>query len=100
MNDPNKQKILRGQKGKNNDIFVWNYKTDNVIYTLSEQDYEVSCLAFSTDDRLLFSCGNIQDKRSFIWYMKTGNFVLNLTLMFPLPTVFANWGICETYSWK
>ena len=112
MNDPNKQKLLRGhddvvtcislshngellasgQKGKNSDIFVWNYKTGNVIYTLSEHDYEVSCLAFSTDDRLLFSCGNIQDKRSFIWDMKTGNIVLNLTPMFPLPTVFATWG--------
>ena len=112
MNDPNKQKLLRGhddvvtcislshngellasgQKGKNSDIFVWNYKMGNVIYTLSEHDYEVSCLAFSNDDRLLFSCGNIQDKRSFIWDMKTGNIVLNLTPMFPLPTVFATWG--------
>ena len=112
MNDPNKQKLLRGhddvvtcislshngellasgQRGKNSDIFVWNYQTGNIIYTLSEHDYEVSCLAFSTDDRLLFSCGNIQDKRSFIWDMKTGNIVLNLTPMFPLPTVFATWG--------
>ena len=112
MNDPNKQKILRGhddvvtcialshngdllasgQRGENSDIFVWDYKTGNIIYTLSEHDYEVSCLSFSYDDRLLFSCGNIKDKRSFIWDMKTGNIVLNLTPMFPLPTIFAIWG--------
>ena len=112
MNDPNKQKLMRGhddvvtcialshngkllasgQRGENSDIFVWDYDTGNIIYTLSEHDYEVSCLAFSDDDRLLFSCGNIQDKRSFVWDMKTGNIVLNLTPMFPLPTVFATWG--------
>ena len=54
MNDPNKQKLLRchddvvtcislshngellasGQKGKNSDIFVWDYKTGNVIYNI------------------------------------------------------------------
>ena len=112
MNDPNKQKILRGhddvvtcialshngsllasgQRGENSDIFVWDYQTGNILYTLSEHDYEVSCLAFSNDDRLLFSCGNIKDKRTFIWDMKTGNIVLNLTPMFPLPTIFAIWG--------
>ena len=112
MNDPNKQKLLRGhddvvtcialshngkllasgQRGENSDIFVWDYDSGNILYTLSEHDYEVSCLAFSNDDRLLFSCGNIQDKRSFIWDMKTGNIVLNLTPMFPMPTIFAVWG--------
>ena len=112
LNDPNKQKLLRGhddvvtcvalshngkllatgQKGENSDIFIWDYDSGNIIYTLSEHDYEVSVLSFSNDDRLLFSCGNIQDKRSFVWDMQTGNIVLNLTPMFPLPTVFAVWG--------
>lgn len=112
MNDPNKQKLLRGhddvvtcialshngellasgQRGDNSDIFVWDYRTGNIIYTLSEHDFEVACLSFSNDDRLLFSCGCLKDKRSFIWDMKTGNIVLNLTPMCPLPIVFATWG--------
>ena len=112
MNDPNKQKIMRrhddvvtcialshdgkllasGQRGENSDIHIWDFYTGNIIYTLSEHDYEVSCLAFSNDDRLLFSCGNIKDKKSYVWDMKTGNIVLNLTPMFPMPTVCGVWG--------
>ena len=120
MNDPNKQKLLRGhddavtcialshngkllasgQKGENSDIFVWDYDSGNILYTLSEHDYEVSCLAFSNDDRLLFSCGNIQDKRSFIWDMKTGNIVLNLTPMFPMPTRKPNKKLSICNMWR
>ena len=56
MNDPNKQKLLRGhddvitcislshkgellasgQKGKNSDIFVWDYNKGNIIYILKQ----------------------------------------------------------------
>jgi len=111
MNDPNKQKLLRGhddevtcialsnngrllasgQKGENSDIYVWDYSTRKVIYTLSEHDYAVSFLSFSKDDRLLYSNGVIQDKRIFIWDMQTGNIVANCPL-FPSPTNFISWG--------
>jgi len=34
---------------------------------LSEHDYEISILKYNNDDKLLFSCGNSQDKKIFIW---------------------------------
>lgn len=111
MNDPNKQKILKGhddevtcialshdgkllasgQKGENSDIFVWEYETRKILYTLSEHDYAVTCLQFSKDDRLLYSNGNLQDKRVFIWDMQTGCIVANCPL-FPTPTNCIAWG--------
>lgn len=111
MNDPNKQKLIRGhddvitcialsnngkliasgQKGENSDILLWDYVTRNVIFTLSEHDYEVSCLQFSKDDQLLYSNGNAYDKRIFIWDTETGNIVANCQL-FPIPSICISWG--------
>jgi len=111
MNEPNKQSILRGhddvvtcmtlsnngkllatgQKGNNSDVLVWDYEQRRIIYKLSEHDYEISCLKFSPDDKFLFSCGNIQDKRLFIWDMKNGYIVANCAC-YPLPTFDVAWG--------
>lgn len=61
-----------GQRGENSDIVVWDYESRKVKYILSEHDYEVTCLKFSNNDRLLYSSGNIQDKKIFIWDMSNG----------------------------
>jgi WD40 repeat protein len=92
MNDPNKQErlighddyitsialsysgdlIATGQKGENSDVLVWDFNLRKRKFMLSEHDYEVTCLAFSKDEKLLFSCGNIYDKNIFIWDMANG----------------------------
>jgi len=58
---------------------------------LSEHDYEVSCVEFSHDDRLLFSCGNPMDKRIFIWDCSSG-FIVGSVNHCPEPTALARWG--------
>ena len=50
--------IASGQMGYNADIIVWNFGTSSLKYRFSEHDYEISCLDFSDDDRLLVTCGN------------------------------------------
>ncbi len=61
-----------GQRGENSDILVWDFETERPIFKLSEHDYEVTCLAFSKDDKLLYSSGNHIDKRIYIWDMTNG----------------------------
>lgn len=48
-------------------------------------------MQFSKDDRLLYSNGNAQDKRIFVWDMSNGYIVANATL-FPSPTNCISWG--------
>jgi len=50
--------ILKGQRGYNSDIVLWDYATKRAMFRLSEHDHEVTHLDFSHDDRLLISAGN------------------------------------------
>lgn len=50
--------ILKGQRGDNSDIVLWDYATKRAMFRLSEHDHEVTHLDFSHDDRLLISAGN------------------------------------------
>ena len=58
---------------------------------MSEHDYEVSIVRFSDDDKLLFSCGNSQDKKIFIWDSSNGYIVASVQLM-PDPMNCMAWG--------
>jgi|Transcript_23777 WD40 repeat protein len=50
-------------------------------FRFSEHDYEIVCLDFSHDDRLLVSCGNAQDGKLFIWDCLTGCIVSSASVM-------------------
>jgi WD40 repeat protein len=50
----------------------------------------VTCVAFSYDDRLLFSCGNFMDKKVFIWDTQSGCIVASC--LFSKPINCATWG--------
>lgn len=67
--------IASGQRGDNSDILLWDYENKKAIYRLSEHDYEISCLEFSHDDRLLISSGNTLDGKMFIWDTTNGYIV-------------------------
>lgn len=111
MNDANAQEFLRGhddevtcialsnsggllasgQKGKNSDVFIWNFEARKVLFRLSEHDYLIQNLQFSQDDRLLYSSGNIDDKKMYIWDTQTGYIVANCPT-YPTLTSAVAWG--------
>jgi len=70
-----------GQRGDNSDVIVWDYESKEAKFKLSEHDYEVVSVEFSFDDRLLVSCGNIQDKKIFVWDVSNGYVSRVLTLI-------------------
>ena len=82
--------IASGQIGINSDILVWNFNNRNLIHRFQEHCNGISTLAFSDDDLFLSTVGNEQDKKLFIWDLKTGNIVSNSIL--PHITKSICWG--------
>jgi WD40 repeat protein len=78
--------IASGQKGENADVVIWDYHSKKALFRLSEHDYEVTLLAFSSDDKLLLSCGNTLDGKLFIWNTENGHIVSSLNI---IPSVFS-----------
>lgn len=72
--------MASGQKGDNSDIILWDYYSRQMLFRLSEHDYEVSLVKFSQDDRLLFSCGNSLDKKIFLWDTSNGYIVASVVM--------------------
>ena len=72
---PKGRMIATGELGRESDVIVWNYKTKEKLYTLSEHDNGITALSFSRDERLLATTAN--DQRLIIWDMATGNMVLH-----------------------
>lgn len=62
-----------------------------MLFKLSEHDYEISILKYNNDDKLLFSCGNSQDKKIFIWNTQNGYIVGSVALL-PDPLNCMSWG--------
>ena len=83
--------IASGQKGYNADVLVWDFASRKLKYQFSEHDYEIRCLDFSSDERLLCSCGNPADNKMFVWDCYTGCIVSSVGLN-PNPTICIKFG--------
>lgn len=68
-----------GQRGDNSDVIIWDKEFKRPKFKLSEHDYEVACIEFSHDDKLLFSCGNTMDKKIFIWDTVNGYYNFDIS---------------------
>lgn len=84
---PKGRMIASGENSRESDIIVWNYKTKQQLYNLSEHDNGITALNFSNDERLLATTAN--DNRLIIWDMATGNMVLHKKVQ---PTTCVKWG--------
>ena len=72
---PSGRYIASGERGRDADVVVWDFETKEMLYRLSEHDHGVAGLAFSHDERLLATVGCSDDKRLFVWDLKTGGIV-------------------------
>ena len=72
-------------------MILWDFPSLKPIFRLSEHDYQVVCVEFSNDEKLLFSCGNSMDKKLFIWDTSNGYIVGSFPLL-PDPILFMKWG--------
>ena len=72
---PSGRYIASGEHGRDADVVVWDFETKEMLYRLSEHDHGVAGLAFSHDERLLVTVGCSDDKRLFVWDLKTGGIV-------------------------
>lgn len=91
--------VASGQRGNNSDVLIWNFKSGTPKFKLSEHDYEVSCVSFSNDDRLLLSCGNFMDKKVFIWDAASGCIVASCSFPFPIQCL-AWGGFVRDLKWR
>jgi len=84
--------LASGQYGENADVLVWDFHSKKLLYRFAEHDFGIQCLAFSDDEMLLSTVGDgMEDKRMFIWDLRTGNIVTS-TFASPSKTTCVTWG--------
>lgn len=91
--------IATGQVGNNSDVLVWDFAQGKILFRLSEHDYEVSCVEFSHNDRLLLSIGNFMDKRLFVWDNLTG-FIVGSKALEEVVVCAAWGGMVRDIKWR
>lgn len=67
--------LASGQVGHNADVVVWDFKSRKELFRFSEHVHGIASIDFSDDERFLVTVGDAQDKKMFIWDLKTGNIV-------------------------
>lgn len=88
---PSGRYIASGQVGKNADVIVWDFESRSLLYRFTVHEHGVADVAFSHDERLLASVGDVVDKQIFIWDMSNGMVVAN-KYSNPDPTDHITWG--------
>eukprot|EP01041_Mallomonas_annulata_P006524 gene6524-13197_t len=83
---PSGNYIASGQGGDNSNVYVWNYSTREIIYSLEEHDHQVQDVSFSHDERLLVTLGNSEDKKMIVWDMSTG-YIIAANSKMPAGTI-------------
>ncbi|EGR30971.1 WD40 repeat protein [Ichthyophthirius multifiliis] len=83
--------VASGQIGDNSDVIIWDFEKKKPKFRLSEHDYEVVVVQFSHNDQLLFSCGNAQDKKLFVWDTSNG-YIVASCIIFPEKITTMRWG--------
>ncbi len=64
--------LASGQRGENSNIYVWDYESQQLIYSFEEHDFAVQHIAFSEDEKLLASIGSDDDAKLIIWDLSNG----------------------------
>jgi len=83
--------LASGQYGENADVIVWDLQTKELLYRFGHHDVGIACVAFSDDELLLASVGDpTDDKKIFIWDMRTGHIVTSTSAV--VPTTCVTWG--------
>lgn len=83
--------LASGQYGENADVIVWDLESKQLLYRFCHHDVGISCVAFSDDEMLLASVGDpTDDKKIFIWDMRTGSIVTSTSAV--VPTTCVTWG--------
>jgi cilia- and flagella-associated protein 52 len=83
--------IASGQRGRNSDVFVWDYESGKVKWRMEEHDKEVAALAFSHDERILATLGCEEDGKLLLWDMSNG-MIIAQTLKVPPGTKCVKFG--------
>ena len=83
--------IASGQLGINSDLIIWGFEERKIIFKLAEHDFRIDLIKFSQDDKLLYSSGNLEDKKAIVWDTSTGYIVATCSTC-PLKTVAMDWG--------
>lgn len=79
-----------GETGKASDVVIWSLQTMTPIFRLCEHTFGVSCVAFSQDEKLLVSTGNVQDRKLVVWDTSSGCIVAS-TRLEPRPCIAVAW---------
>ena len=91
---PSGRYLASGERGRNADVLVWDFKTKRLMYRFSEHDDVITSLAFSHDEKLLASVGGDPlsgGGQMFIWDMQTGN-INACANQSPAVTTTVSWG--------
>ena len=83
--------IASGQLGTNADLIIWAFEERKILHKLAEHDFRIDLIKFSQDDKLLYSSGNLEDKKAIVWDTSTGYLVATCSTC-PLKTVAMDWG--------
>jgi len=75
-----------GSQGANSDVILWDLASKRQIYKWEEQDHGIDCVAFSHDDRFVYSCGDVVDQRIFVYDTSTG-YIIAWASLNPKPTI-------------
>ena len=71
--------IASGQIGMHSNVYVWNYETHELIYSLEEHDHKIMGVSFSDDEKLLATIGDDVDGKLLVWDMSNGYIVSSAT---------------------
>ena len=72
---PTGRYVASAQSGEEANVYVWDYVTEEVLYTLEEHDNCVEAVAFSHDERILATLGGQGDCKLILWDMSNGMIV-------------------------
>ena len=73
--------IASGQRGHNSNVYVWNFATKDVIFSLEEHDSSIKDVAFSHDERILATLGDSEDKKMIFWDLSNGYIIAAKNVM-------------------
>lgn len=61
-----------GQRGENSNVYIWDFASSKLLYSLEEHDHAIQSVAFSDDERILVSVGSADDRKIIVWDMSNG----------------------------
>lgn len=87
--------VASAQEGENANVYVWDYITQELLFSLEEHDHRVAAVAFSHDDKLLATLGGEGDGKLIFWDMSNGMIVSSSGRMPSNTTCLAHGGFVK-----